>query len=152
MAEEKKKSPSYLGEVTKFYFAPELRSFATGIYLGIFGFFSLYYLDNLFLAIRFVIYIVLDETALKGIGYLFTGMLFSVALISPFFISLYSIFLLHKIWHMSDWQKLTRWLVVIGIVVGGVLLIVISDDIARWAARQDVMRSFVEDANLTGRI
>jgi hypothetical protein len=152
MADDKKKTPSYLSQVTHFYLAPELRSLATGLYLGIFGFFSLYYLDNLFLAIRFVIYVVFDETALKGIGYLFVGMLFTVALIAPFFISFYSIFLIQKICHMPEWKRSTKWLVTAAVVVIGVFLIVLTDDIARSAARQDVMRSFVEDANLTGRI
>ncbi len=152
MPDDKKKTPSYLGQVTHFYLAPELRSLATGLYLGIFGFFSLYYLDNLFLAIKFVMYVIFDETALKGIGYLFVGMLFTIALIAPFFLSFYSIFLLHKIWHMPDWKRPMKWLVTAAIVVVGVFLIVLADDIARSAARQDVMRSFVEDANLTGRI
>ncbi len=152
MADDKKKSPSYLGEVTKFYFAPELRSIATGLYLGIFGYFTLYYLDNIFLAIKFVLYVIMDQTALRGIEYLFTGMIFTLALISPFFISFYSIFLLHKIWHMAEWKKQTKWLVIIGVIVFGVFLIVLSDDVAHFAARQDVMRSFIEDANLTGRI
>jgi hypothetical protein len=151
MADDKKKK-SYMGEVAHFYFAPELRSVATIFYLGIFGYFTLYYIDNLFLAVRFIVYVILSHTALMGTAYLFTGMAFVVSLILPFFVSFYSIFVLHKIWHKPQWAAYAKALVTAAVIVGGILLIILSDDAARLAARQDVMRSFVEDANLTGKI
>src|SRR3954470_5522402 len=102
MPEIKPKS-SYLSEVAHFYFAPELRSVATILYLGVFGYITLYYLDSIFLAIRFLFYILFGHTALGGISYLFTGMAFVLTLVAPFFISFYSIFVLHRIWHAPEW-------------------------------------------------
>jgi hypothetical protein len=152
MAEAKKDKASYMSEVTRFYFSPELRSVATLFYLGVFGYFTLYYIDNLFLAIRFLIYVILGHTALAGIAYLFTGMAFVVSLVIPFFLSFYSIFVLHRIWEKPHWATYVKWMITFAMIIGGVFLIILSNEAARLAARQDVMRSFVEDANLAGRI
>jgi hypothetical protein len=151
MADNKEKS-SYMGQVARFYLAPELRSIATVFYLGVFGYITLYYVDSLFLAIRFLFYIVLGHTALTGTSYLFTGMAFVLTLVAPFFVAFYSIFLLHKIWHKPEWATLAKWSITIAIALGGIILIVLSDEAAQIAARQPSMQSFIEDANLTGRI
>jgi hypothetical protein len=152
MAEDNNEKPSYLSQLAHFYFAPELRTVATILYLGVFGYFCIYYLDNLFLALRFILYILMGHTALQGVEYLFTGMAFVVSLVFPFFISFYSIFVLHRIWHKPDWAVYVKWLMTLIIIVFGVLLIIISDEAARLSARQDVMRSFVEDAGIAGKI
>jgi hypothetical protein len=152
MADDSKKKDSYMSQVAHFYFAPELRSVATILYLGIFGYFTLYYVDNLFLAIKFLVYVILGHTALSGTAFLFTGLAFVIFLVLPFFVSFYSIFVLHKIWHKPEWAMYAKAIVTALIIVGSLLIIVISDGAARAAARHDVMRSFVEDANLTGKI
>lgn len=146
------KTKSYIQQVAEFYFAPELRSVATVLYLGVFGYFTLYYLDNVFLAIKFLFYVITGHTALSGIAYLFTGMAFVISLVIPFFVSLYSIFVLHKIWHKPQWATYVKWTITVVIILGGIILIVLADSTSRLSARQDVMRSFVEDANLAGRI
>ena len=143
---------SYLNQVMHFYFAPELRSVATILYLGVFGYFTIYYIDSLFLAIRFLVYILLGHTALGGTAYLFTGMAFVVTLVAPFFISFYSIFVLHKIWHKPGWAIYIKWAITAVIILGSFTLIILADEASRLAARQDVMRSFVEDAGISGRI
>ncbi|MEN9622193.1 MAG: hypothetical protein RLZZ67_627 [Candidatus Parcubacteria bacterium] len=152
MAEEKPKKPSYAQELARFYFAPELRSLVTLLYLGVFGYFSLYYMDNLTVAIRYLIHVTFGHTALLGISHLFIGMIFLVSLAFPFFLSIYSIFVLHKVWDKPQWATYIKWLVTFVMIIGGILLIIGADQSARWAARQHVMQSFVEDANLTGRI
>lgn len=152
MAETKKEKNSYLDEVLHFYFAPELRSVATILYLGIFGYFTFYYVDNIFLAIRFLIHLILTQDALSGTAYLFTGMAFVLSLVFPSFMSFYSIFILHKIWHRPNWAVYVKWFMTITITVMAILLIIIADEAARLAARQDVMRSFVEDAGISGKI
>lgn len=152
MAEEKTKKSSYLRELVEFYFAPELRSVVTLLYLGIFGYFTLYYLDNVLLALRYLIYITFGHTALQGIAHLFVGMTFIMALALPFFLSFYSIFVLHRVWDKPTWSTYVKWLVTCAIIVGGISLIITSDAIARLSAKQDVMKSFVEDANLSGRL
>jgi hypothetical protein len=152
MADKPKQEASYLQKVAHFYFLPELRSLGTIVYLGIYGYFTLYYIDNLFLAIRFLLYILLGHTALAGIALLFTGMAFVVSLIMPFFVSFYAIFVLHKIWEKPAWATYAKWLVTGLIVLASVLVIILSDSTARLSARQPVMQSFVEDANLTSKI
>lgn len=152
MPEKPKEKESYMKQVLHFYFAPELRSVGTIFYLVIFGYFTLYYVDNLLLAIKFVFHTVLSGTTLMGTSYLFTGMAFVISLVLPFFISFYSIFVLHKVWHTPQWAVYVKWLMTVIIVVVGLILIVLSDEAARLAARQDVMRGFVEDAGLSGRI
>ncbi|MBI5134097.1 MAG: hypothetical protein HZA81_01805 [Candidatus Taylorbacteria bacterium] len=152
MPEKPKEKESYMRHVLHFYFAPELRSVGTIFYLVIFGYFTLYYVDNLLLAIKFLFHTLLGGTALTGISYLFTGMAFVISLVLPFFISFYSIFVLHRIWHTPQWAIYIKWLMTAVIIAGSLFLIILSDESARVAARQDVMRGFIEDSNLTGRI
>lgn len=151
MTEEKKK-PSYMSQVVHFYFAPELRSAATLLYLGVFGYFTIYYIDNLFLAIQFLIYTIMEHTALMGIAFLFTGVAFMISLLFPFFVSFYSIFVLHMVWQKPNWAVYVKWFMTLVLVIAGVFFIIISDEAARLTARQDVMRSFVEDTGIIGRI
>jgi len=152
MAEEKTKKNSYLYDFITFYFAPEPRSIVTIPYLGTFGYFTIYYLDSIFLALRYLISIAFGHTALQGTEHLFVGMVFIISLALPFFISIYSIFVLHRIWDKPTWATYIKWLITCTMIVGGVSLIIASDAIARISARQEVMRSFVEDANIADRI
>lgn len=152
MAAETPKNPTYLAGVTHFYFAPEIRSVLTLLYLGIFGYFSLYYIDSIFLAIRFLLYVVLGHTALQGVTHLFIGMLFVISLVCPFFISFYSIFVLPRIWKKQEWATYVKWLVTSLVIAGGICIIIISDSLSRSMARQDTMQSFIEDTGLSARI
>ncbi|HVT75067.1 MAG TPA: hypothetical protein VHD69_01450 [Candidatus Paceibacterota bacterium] len=152
MADKPAAKKSYIQEVARFYFAPDIRSIGTLVYLGIFGYFTLYYVDNLFLALRFLLYVILGHTALVGIAFLFAGMAFVVALVIPFFVSLYSIFVLHRVWDKPNWAAYVKWLMTLLIALGSVLVIVISDSAARLSVRQPAMQSFVEDANIGNRI
>jgi hypothetical protein len=79
-------------------------------------------------------------------------MAFIVSLAFPFFLSIYSVFVLHKVWEKPEWATYVKWLITFVMIVGGIFLIIGADKSARWAARQPAMQSFVEDANLTGRI
>ena len=152
MADKPKEKDSYVKALAHFYFAPELRSICTLAYLAIFSYFTLYYINNVFLAIHFLVYVLFGHTALSGIALLFTGLAFVISLAMPFVISLYAIFVLHKIWDKPEWAGYVKWLVSILIILGGLLVIIVSDTSARLAARQPVMQSFVEDANLMNRI
>ncbi len=152
MADAPKGKDSYLKEVASFYFSPDLRSIGTLLYLGIFGYFTLYYVDNLFLAIRFLFYVLLGHTALSGSGYLFSGLVFVICLVLPFFSSFYSIFVLQKIWSKPTWASYIKMFITALVILGSVLIITLSEGGARYAARQPSMQSFMEDANLSGKI
>ncbi|MFA6158942.1 MAG: hypothetical protein WC763_04980 [Candidatus Paceibacterota bacterium] len=152
MAESKPEKKSYTSELLSFYFAPELRSIATIFHLVIFGYFALFYVDGVFLAIRFLWYIATDSTALQGIPFLLTGMAFFVCLILPFSVSVYSIFVMHAVWAKPDWKGAAKWVASLAIIGSALGIIALTDAGARAAARQPSMQSFVEDTNLTGRI
>lgn len=152
MSIDKKDKGSYMSDVIHFYFAPEFRSIGTILYLGVFSYFTLYFIDNVFLAIQFLIYTIINHTSLEGITYLFTSMAFIVSLFFPFFLSFYSIFVLYEIWRRPHWAIYIKWLMTIVISVAGVTLIVLSDEASRIAARQESIRSFVEDAGILGKI
>ncbi|MDE1875023.1 MAG: hypothetical protein KGI79_02400 [Patescibacteria group bacterium] len=152
MPEKAPENPSYLKEVARFYFAPDLRSIGTLLYLGVFGYCAIYYVNNIFLALRFVLYIILGHTVLSGTSFLFTGMVFVIGLVLPFLISFYAIFILHRVWDKKTWATYAKWAVTILIAIVSILVIIASDDLAIYAAHQQTMASFMEDANLTGRI
>jgi hypothetical protein len=149
---DKPQEKSYIKQVAHFYFAPDVRSLGTLIYLAIFGYFSLFYIDNILLALKFLIYILFGHTALSGTAFLFTGMLFVISLALPFFISFYSIFVLHKVWDKPTWSSYVKWLMTGLIILGSVCIIILSDTTARFAARHPSMQSFIEDTGLTGKI
>jgi hypothetical protein len=152
MAEPKKEKKSYLKEVMHFYFAPKLRSVGTIFYLVIYGFFTIYYIDNFLLAVKFVLYILYGHTALESIAYLFTGTAFVISLIIPFSVSFYSLFVIFEIWKHEQWSRYAKSMIATIVVIGGIIIMILSNEAAHLAARQPVMQSFVEDMNLTGRI
>jgi len=149
---EKEKKTSYFKDVINFYFAPEIRSAGTTFYLVVFGYFAFYYINNFFLAIKFLIYILSSDTALKGIAYLFTSTIFVLCLTLPFTISSYSIFVLYEIWKKAHWASYAKWIITTLLVLGSIVVIIISDDLSRMIAKKQVMQSFIEDVNLTGRL
>lgn len=152
MAESKEEEKSYIKRLFQFYFAPDLRSVATISHLIVFGYFALFYIDGVFLAIRFLWYIATDSTALQGIPFLLSGMLFFVCLIMPFSASVYSIFIMHAVWSKAEWKSTAKTIASAAVIAGALAIIAITDEGARFAARQPSLQSFVEDANLTGRI
>ncbi|HEY0908487.1 MAG TPA: hypothetical protein VGE35_04025 [Candidatus Paceibacterota bacterium] len=152
MAAEKPSKPTYYQELIKFYFAPELRSIVTLLYLGIFSYFSLYYISSAIVSIQYLVYVTFGKTALQGIGHLFVGMAFIVSMAAPFLLSFYSIFVLHKVWDKPHWATYIKWLVTFTMIIGGIILIIISDSTARWAAREPTMQTFIEDSGLSNRI
>lgn len=152
MTEKKPEKKSYIKELTHFYFAAKLRSVLTIFFLIMYGFFVVYYLDNVFLALHYIFYILLGSNVLQDTSYLLWGLLFILTLVLPFSISIYSIFLLFDIWCKTDWSKYVKTIVTALFIVCGLMTISIMDDAARAVARQGELSSFIEDVNLTGRI
>ena len=152
MIEKKVEKKSYLKEVVHFYFAPKLRSVLTVFFLIVYGFFVVYYLDNVFLALQYIFYILMGSNVLQDTSYLLWGLLFILTLVVPFSISIYSIFLLFDIWCKTDWSKYIKTVITALFIFFGLIAISIMDDAARMVARQGELASFIEDVNLTGRI
>lgn len=149
---DKKEGRSFLGDIAHFYFRPDLHSVGALAYLTVFGFFTFYYIDNVGLAVRFLFYLISHSTALSGTALLFTGLSFVISLVMPFAVSLYAIFLLYEIWKRPSWSSHLKWVVTVVITIGAIFIILIADEAAHLAARAPVMQSFIEDANLTGKI
>lgn len=136
----------------RFYLTPGIHSVATLLFLAIFSFFALYYLDNVFVALRYLVYVLMSHTALTGIVHLFVGMAFVVALAFPFALSIYSILVLPHVWEKKEWSGYVKAGMTALIIAGGVVLMAFADGASRAAARHPSMQSFVEDAGLSGRI
>lgn len=152
MADKKEEHKSYKKELLHFYFAPELRSVATIFYLVIFVYTSVFYLNNVFLAFKFLAYLVTSAKVFSGIGLLFAGLAFFVSLLLPFSTSVYAIFLLHEIWKKSTWSEHLKWVVTAVIMVGSLFIILMTDEASHLAARHPAMQSFIEDSGLIGKI
>lgn len=153
MADKKdEKKPSYLKELMRFYMAPELHSVGTVLYLIVFSFFAFYYLDNVFLALKFLWYIFSTSTALSGISYLFTSLGFVLFLLLPFSTSLYAVFVVHEIWKKKDWSSHVKLFATAAVTISALCIVIITDNAARVIARQPMLQSFIEDHNLNGKI
>lgn len=152
MTEKKSEKKSYIKELIHFYFAAKLRSALTIFFLIMYGFFVIYYIDNVFLALEYIFYILLGSNVLQDTSYLLWGLLFILTLVLPFSISVYSIFLLFDIWCKTDWSKYVKTIVTVLFITCGLMAISVMDDAVRAVARQSELASFIEDANLTGRI
>jgi len=152
MKEKKEVKKSYLSEVMDFYFAPKLRSVFTVFFLISYGFFVLYYIDNVFLAIHYVLYIIIGSNVLQNTSHLFWGLSFILTLMLPFSISIYSIFLLFDVWQKTDWSKYIKIIITALFIILGLITISVMDDAARKVAQHPELSSFIEDVNLTGRI
>lgn len=151
--ETKQTKTQYLKDVVNFYLTPHPRTLLTLFFVLIYGYCVLYYFDDAHLAERFLVYTIFSGTALLSIGHLFWYVCFIVTLIFPFLASGYSIFALYEAWHKKrDWDAHFRTLMTIVLIVVSIFLIVFMNSAARIIARQDVLRGFVEDNNLVGRI
>ncbi len=143
----------YLIGVIHFYFAPRLRSVITILYAIVYSYTALYYAENVYLAFKYIFYTIVTSTVLLSISHLFWGILFILTLILPFTLSLYAIFLLYQVWKEHDtWSWHVRLITTSLFVIGSISSIVIMDNLVRYVANQEELRSFIEDHYLNGRI
>jgi len=152
MPDKKEVKKSYLSELVDFYFAPKLRSAFTIFFLISYGFFVIYYIDNVFLALHYIFYIVMGSNVLQDTSHLLWGLAFILTLVLPFSISIYSIFLLFDIWQKTEWSKYVKGIITSLFIIVGLVTISVMDDAARSVAKHSELSSFIEDVNLTGRI
>ncbi|MEK7596023.1 MAG: hypothetical protein AAB564_00510 [Patescibacteria group bacterium] len=143
----------YLKEVFRFYFKPNWQSAVlTTLYLFFFLYFAVFYTGNVWLALKFIWYTMIHSGSLLGLSYLFWGVLFLIALVVPFSVSVYALILLYEIWQ-KDWEKKDKVLGTILLIFIVPALIVLTDEIVRFAASRDVLREFsqVNSLNLKGK-
>ncbi|PIS13509.1 MAG: hypothetical protein COT67_01415 [Candidatus Tagabacteria bacterium CG09_land_8_20_14_0_10_41_14] len=138
---------NYLSRIFSFYFAPVWQSALTILYLLFFLYFAVFYVGNVWLALKFIWYTIINSGALLGLSYLFWGVIFLITLIIPFSISLYSMLLFYEIWH-KNWEKKLKMFGTVLIILLVPLIIVVIDEILRVVVGQDVLSVFVSEHNL----
>ncbi len=141
------KTEPYLKKFFRFYFhvAPIWRSFFTIFYLAFFAYFAVFYSGKLWIAFNFILYTIAHSVSFLTLNYLFWGVIFLIALIIPFSVSFYSIFLLFEIWQHNDgWTKKRKSLLTILVIIAVPLVIVLMDEVVRIVIKQDILKAFVD--------
>ncbi|MBU1179151.1 hypothetical protein KKB69_02360 [Patescibacteria group bacterium] len=139
---------NYIRRIFKFYFAPVWQSALTILYLVFFLYFAVFYVGNVWLALKFIWYTIINSGTLLGLSYLLWGVVFLVTLIIPFSISLYAMLLLYEIWEKKDWPRKEKVLGTLMLIVLVPLVIMAMDETVRIAASQDVLNTFVSGQHL----
>jgi len=138
---------TYLWKLFHFYFRPEWVSIFRGIFLLIFVYFVLFYIGNLLVALKFLLFTVQNSSGLLGLSSLFWGVSFIISLVTPFFISVYSILLLYEI-NKSHWARNKKFLVNTLVVIGTPIIVVFMDGVLRTVLEQEVFIEFVSSIGI----
>lgn len=146
--EENIEKEPLLKQLRRFYFAPAWQSLFTISYLFLFLYFAIFYLDNVFLAIKFVFHTFTISTSLLSLSHVLWGALFVIALVMPFAVSIYAIFVLGDIWQRENWKKDQKLLATILAIFVALLVVIIADDLIRSVATRDVLDVFIQKSNL----
>lgn len=101
-----------------------------------------FYFGNIWNAAKFAFFTLLDSAEMLGLGFALWGVLFEIAVVIPFLASLYSIFLLPRIWR-SSYRASQKTLLTLIMIVVVPMLIIITDQLARFALESDALREFV---------
>ena len=145
MSEEKK--PSYWRRVLHFYLAPRWQSFFSAVYLLFFGYFAFFYVGHLVVALKFILYTIRQSTLLLGLGYLFSGTLFLIALVLPFGVSVYAIVLGYEL-RSRSWPRNRKYVVATLLFVVVPIIVITADLLVRVVARSETLHDFVVTRNL----
>ncbi len=140
---DSKQKESYGLKVLGFYFAPQIRSFFTVLYLIFFTYFIIFYFDNLTLAAKFILYTVSNSTIALGLGHLFWGSFFVIALILPFSVSFYAIFIPYEI-KIRPWETAKKILLIILVFLATVDAVIVLDYMIRYIEGQTPIKVFME--------
>lgn len=140
--EQATKTPSYLRKLLSFYFARRWQSLLATFYFVVFGYFAVFYLGNLWLSLKFLVYTIFNSAQLLELTYLFWGVLFLVGLLIPFAASIYALILCYEVWN-GGLQKWPRVFATTAIIVAILGIIVAANEIIRLAAGQNELNEFI---------
>lgn len=135
---------SYLKKVSDFYFGPVIRSFFSAMYLFFFIYVTIFYANNIILAIQFIFYTILTSTPLLSLGYLFWGALFLIFLLIPVALSLYAIFLPYEIASRGHWTNTRKSLLIALVFLSTLDCIILADYAIRYISSQTPIVPFAE--------
>lgn len=139
-------------QLFKFYFSNSWYSFFTITYLLFFAYSAIYYLDNVFLAIKFIFYTFNLSTPLLGLASWIWGITFIIALIIPFTVSLYAIFIFFNLWEKQPLQIKQKLISSVFVIIVTVFIIITMDDVIRLVATQEPLTDFVQKNELSHRL
>ena len=113
------------------------------MYLFLFLYFAIFYIDNIFLAIRFIFRTFTVSTTLLSLTHVIWGAIFIIALAMPFIISLAMIPTLPNIWRHTTWKKDQKILVTILTIIIAVSLMAVANDLITSIGNQSVLDVFL---------
>lgn len=149
--EAEAKRVSYVKRVMSFYFAPLLRSFGTILYLLFFLYFVLFYFENLIVGVRFLLYTVSESTLALSLDHLFWGALFTIALVIPFSVSMYAIFIPFEVSHKTSWNRAKKITIILFAFIATIDVIIVSDFAIKFMENQRPIRKFLYDKEIVIR-
>ncbi|MEK9131809.1 MAG: hypothetical protein AAB447_02785 [Patescibacteria group bacterium] len=135
---------SYLKKVSDFYFGPVIRSFFSAMYLFFFIYVTIFYANNIVLAIQFIFYTIVTSAPLLSLSYLFWGALFVVFLLIPVALSLYAIFLPYEIASRGHWTNTRKSLLIALVFLSTIDCIILTDYSIRYVASQSPIVPFAQ--------
>jgi hypothetical protein len=151
MTKDSEKKQSHITEALLFYFSPDLRTFLSVLYLVFFAYFTLFFIDNISLALKFIWYTLTISRVSLSLGHVFWGALFIISLIIPFSVSFYAVFLPVKIFK-RPWTTYLKFLAVIGTIVASVGVIIFMDQAIRFIETREPITIFLEKAHVNPRL
>lgn len=140
---EKEEEKGILSRLISFYFSNSWYSFFTITYLLFFLYSAIFYLDNVLIALRFLLYTLGLKAPLLGLGYLFWGAIFMISLIIPFSVSISAIIIFYNLWEKISIQIKQKFIATIFIIMIIITIIITMDDVIRNVARQPELEDFV---------
>jgi len=135
MSEEKKEP------IWKFYFQSRWQTALTIHFLVAVSYLVLFYIGNIFIAIKFVFFSIITSARLLGLEFALWAVVFELTVMVPVIISWYAIFLLPKIWQ-SRYKRSQKIFLTILMLLLMPIIIIITDEIARFALETEVLREF----------
>ena len=141
--EETKEDLTLMQSLKRFYFTSKWHSLLTIPYLFLFLYFAIFYIDNIFLAVKFIFRTFTVSTTLLSLPHVLWGAIFVVALSMPFVISLSMISVLPNIWKNIKWKKDQKVLVTIVALAVAVFLMAIANDLIIAVGQREILDVFL---------
>lgn len=138
---------SYRTAVLKYYFQAKSRSLLALLYFVFFTYFTLFYVSNIFLAIRFMWGTLWGSTLALGAQDVVWGAIFLITLIAPFFLSLLALSLPYEMYR-RHWPRSTR--ITLVILLGLVLFasILFAEFSLSFVEKQTPIKTFLETRHI----
>jgi hypothetical protein len=141
------KQASYAKCLIKYYFSGKPRSILTILYFIFFFYFVIFYLDNILLALRFIISTIFSYTASLSAENLIWGSIFIVNLILPFMASVAALIIPYEMTKKPIRRSIRTILV---LVVAFVIthFVLFTDWSISYVEKQIPIKTFLESKNI----